>query len=132
MADMLKKLWWKIYPSTDEHKWFPVVWLPFMIYFFIDPIWWHHRPPLLVVGNTLFGLVFVWLYLYSFSHGEMHQLYAAIGMVVMAACLVPMNNGAVSVLFVFAIAPGAFTTNRARLISFMGIVLGLMGLYSYH
>ncbi len=128
----IQKICYWIYPSNDEHKWFPVVWLPFMIYFFIDPIWWHHRPPLLVVGNTLFGLVFVWLYLYSFSHGELHQLYAAIGLLVMAACLVPTNNGAVSVLFVYAIAPGAFTTNRARLISVMGISLGLMGLYSYH
>jgi two-component system, NarL family, sensor histidine kinase DesK len=128
----IQKIWYKIYPSTDEHKWFPVVWLPFMIWFFIDPIWWQHRTPLLVIGNTLFGLFFIWLYLYSFSHPEPHQLYATLGLLMMAACLVPTHNGAVSVLFVYAIAPGAATTNRPRLISFLGIALGLMGIYSYH
>jgi two-component system, NarL family, sensor histidine kinase DesK len=132
MMNSLQAIWWKIYPSTDEYKWFPIVWLPFMIWFFIDPIWWHHRTPLLVIGNTLFGLAFIWLYLYSFSHPEPHQLYGTLGMLAMAACLVPTNNGAVSVLFVYAIAAGASTTNRARLVSLMGIGLGLMGLYSYH
>jgi len=128
----IQKIWNKLYPSTDEHKWMPLIWLPFMIWFFVDPIWWHHRAPLLVIGNTLFGLVFVWLYLYSFSHPEPQRLYATIAMLVMAACLVPTNNGAVCGLFIYAIAAGAFTTNRARVVRIMGIDLGLLGLYSYH
>jgi len=128
----LQKVWYWIYPSTDDYKWFPIVWLPFMIWFFIDPIWWHHPTPLLVIGNTVFGLVFVWLYLYSFSHAEPRRLLAAAGMLVMAACLVPTHNGAVSVLFVYAIAAGASTTNRARVAVFLGVNLGLLGLYAYH
>jgi len=128
----IQKIWYWIYPSTDEHKWFPVVWLPFMIWFFIDPIWWQHRTPLLVIGNTIFGLVFIWLYLYAFSHREPYRLYATIAMLVMAACLVPTSNGAVCGLFIYAIAAGAFTTNRSRVIALMGIDLGLLGLYSYH
>ena len=51
----IQKIWHKIYPSTDEHKWFPVVWLPFMIWFFIDPIWWQHRTPLLVIAGQEYG-----------------------------------------------------------------------------
>jgi len=132
MMTTIQKIWHWIYPSDDEHKWFPIVWLPFMIWFFIDPIWWHYRTPLLVIGNTLFGLFFIWLYLYSFSRPEPHRLYATIGMLVMASCLVRTNNGAVSVLFVYAMASGGFTTNRPRLIALMGVDLGLMGIYSYH
>ena len=128
----LQKIWKKLYPSEDEHRWFPIVWLPFMIWFFIDPIWWKHPAPLLVIGNTLFGLVFIWLYLYSFSHPEPHMLYGSVGMLAMAACLVPTHSGAVCVLFVYAIAPGAFSTNRARVVSMVGAALGLMGIYSYH
>ena len=103
-----------------------------MIWFFIDPIWWQHRTPLLVIGNTIFGLVFIWVYLYAFSHPEPHRLIAASGLLVMAACLVPTNHGAVCGLFVYAIAAGAFTTNRARVVLFMGVDLGLLGVYAYH
>ncbi len=128
----LRKLWWKIYPSEDEHRWMPILWLPFMIWFFVDPIWWKHATPLLVVGNTVYGLVFIWLYLYSFSHPEPRRLCAVIAMFVMAASLVPTYNGAVCGLFVYAIAAGAFTTNRARVIAFIGLDVGLLGIYSYH
>lgn len=127
----IQKLWYKIYPSTDEHKWMPVVWLPFMIWFFVDPIWWKHPTSLLIVGNTIFGVVFIWLYLYSFSHPEPKRLYAIIGMFVMAGSLINTHSGAVCVLLVFAIAAGGFTTSLPRMISLLGIALGLLGAYSY-
>jgi len=128
----IQKLWHKIYPSTDEHKWMPVIWLPFMIWFFVDPIWWKNPAPLLVIGNTIYGLVFIWLYLYSFSHPEPRRLYAVVAMFVMAAALIHSNNGAVCGLFVYAIAAGAFTTNRARVIALLGIDIALLGIYSLH
>lgn len=128
----IQKIWNRIYPSQDEHKWMPIVWLPFMIWFFVDPIWWKNPAPLLVVGNTIYGLVFIWLYLYSFSHPEPQRLYAVVAMFVMAAALIFTYNGAVCGLFVYAIAAGAFTTNRARLIVLLGIDLALLGMYSYH
>ncbi len=128
----LKKIWHKIYPSQDEHRWMAVLWLPFMLWFFVDPIWWDHRTPLLIIGNTIYGLVFIWLYLYSFSHPEPRRLYAIIAMFVMAASLVPTHNGAVACLMIYAIAAGAFTTNRARFLALLGIDLGLLGLYTSH
>ena len=48
----------------------PLIWLPFMIWFFVDPIWWKHAARCMWIGNTIFGLVFIWLYLYSFSRPE--------------------------------------------------------------
>jgi two-component system sensor histidine kinase DesK len=126
----LWKLWNTIYPSTDEHRWMPIIWLPFMVWFFLDPLW-NPGGPLVWIGNTIFGLVFVWLYLYSFSHPEPQRLYATIAMMVMASALIPTHNGAVSALLIYAIASGAFTTSRARAIVLIGINAGLLGIYAY-
>src|ERR1700752_4200942 len=104
----LRKLWWKIYPSTDEHRWMPIIWLVFMVWFFVDPIWWN-AGPLLWIGNTAYGLVFVWLYLYSFSHPEPRRLYAALLMFLMASLLIPSRHDAVACMLVYAVAAGAFT-----------------------
>ena len=48
----------------------PLIWLPFMIWFFLDPVVEACGGPLLWIGNTIYGLVFIWLYLYSFSRPE--------------------------------------------------------------
>jgi hypothetical protein len=64
----------------------------------LDPLW-NHAGPLLWIGNTIYGLVFIWLYLYSFSHREPLRSYAVVAMFVMAAALVPFHNGAVSCLW---------------------------------
>jgi two-component system sensor histidine kinase DesK len=109
-----------------------VLWLPFMVWFFLDPIWWKHPTPLLIIANTIYGLIFIWLYLYSFSHPEPKRLYAIVGLFVMAGSLVPTRNGAVACLLVYAIAAGAFTVNRARVISLLGVALGLLGIYADH
>ena len=34
----LKTIWWKLYPNDDKHRWMPLIWLPFMIWFFVDPL----------------------------------------------------------------------------------------------
>ncbi|HUI83580.1 MAG TPA: sensor histidine kinase [Candidatus Binatia bacterium] len=128
----LQRIWHRIYPSEDEHRWMPVLWLPFMIWFFVEPIWWKHPTPLLVAGNTLYGLFFVWLYLYSFSRPEPRRLYAIVAMFVMAAALVGTHNGAVSSLLIYAVAAGGFTTNRPRVVSLIGITVGLLGIYAWH
>jgi two-component system sensor histidine kinase DesK len=129
--DSLKKLWWMIYPNADRHRWMAVLWLPFMIWFFLDPLW-KHAGPLLWIGNTIYGLVFIWLYLYSFSHREPLRSYAVVAMFVMTAALVPFHNGAVSCLIVFAVAAGAFTSSLRRALFLIGIGLALLGLYAYH
>src|ERR1035438_1701204 len=97
MAD-LHTIWWKIYPNHDRHRWMPLIWLPFMIWFFVDPIW-RHAGPLLWVGNTLAGILFVFLYLYSFSRPEPRRLFAIAAMIAMAAIAIPFNGGGVGLLF---------------------------------
>jgi two-component system sensor histidine kinase DesK len=53
-------------------------------------------------------------------------------MMVMASALIPSQNGAISALLIYAIAAGAFTTSRARVIALIGINVGLLGIYAYH
>ncbi len=89
---VLRKIWWKLYPSDDKHRWMPLIWLPFMVWFFVDPIW-KHGGPLLWIGNTLCGLFFIWLYLYSFSRPEPRKLFAIAAMIVMATIAIPFNSG---------------------------------------
>ena len=129
--EALNKLWHHIYPSSDEHRWMPIIWLPFMIWFFLDPLW-NPGGPLKGIVNTLVGLLFVWLYLYAFSHPEPKRLYATIAMMLVASALIPTHNGAVSALLIYAVAAGAFTTNIARAISLIGLNAGLLGIYAYH
>ncbi|MGA2372120.1 MAG: sensor histidine kinase [Candidatus Korobacteraceae bacterium] len=131
MMNRLREIWWKIYPSDDRHRWMPVLWLPFMIWFFLDPLW-RHAGPLLWIGNTIYGLVFIWLYLYSFSHRDPLRSYAVAAMFLMAAGLIPTHNGAVSCLLIFAVAAGAFTTSLLRALFLIAIDLVLLGLYAYH
>ena len=98
----LRAFWWKIYPNEDRHWWMPLIWLPFMVWFFVDPIW-KHAGPLLWIGNTLCGLFFIWLYLYSFSRPEPRKLFAIAAMILMAAIAIPFNSGGAGLL-VYAIA----------------------------
>jgi two-component system sensor histidine kinase DesK len=127
----LREIWWKIYPNDDEHRWMPILWLPFMIWFFVDPLW-SKAGVLHWIGNTIFGLVFIWLYLYSFSHPEPRKFYAVLGLGVMAASLVPTHQGAVSCLLVYFVASGAFTTRIWRAIAMIAVALAMLGIYSYH
>ncbi len=125
----LRTLWWKLYPNDDEHRWMPLIWLPFMIWFFVNP-YWRHAGPLFWVGNTLYGLFFIWLYLYSFSRPEPRRLYAVAAMMVMATLAIPINeNGAC--LLVYAVAAGCFTTSIRRVALLVTLDVAILGFYSY-
>lgn len=125
----LNKFWYWIYPSHDEHKWMPVIWLPFMVWFFVDPFL-SHAGPLLIVGNTIYGLVFIYLYLYSFSHPEPLRFYAVIALIVMGAAFIPVKGDAVACLFIYAVAAGAFTVSRLRTFAIIAVNMALLLLWA--
>ena len=126
----LRAIWWKIYPNDDKHRWMPLIWLPFMIWFFVDPIWWKHAWPLLWIGNTIYGLVFIWLYLYSFSRPEPRNLYAIAALIVMAAIAISFNAGNAGLL-IYAIAAGGFSPRLWRVLGLIALELGILGFYVY-
>ena len=126
----LRTIWWRIYPNHARHRWMPIIWLPFMIWFFVDPIW-RHAGPLLWIGNTLYGLFFVFLYLYSFSRPEPRRLFAIAAMIAMAAIALPFNGGG-SGLFIYAIAAGGSTTSLRRVLALTVLEITILGYYSHH
>jgi two-component system sensor histidine kinase DesK len=125
----LRTIWWKIYPNEDRHWWMPLIWLPFMVWFFVDPIW-KHAGPLLWIGNTLCGLFFIWLYLYSFSRPEPCKLFAIAAMILMAAIAIPFNSGGAGLL-VYAIAAGGFSTSLRRVLRLIALEVAILGFYAY-
>jgi two-component system sensor histidine kinase DesK len=126
----LRAIWWKLYPNDDKHRWMPLIWLPFMVWFFVDPIWWKHAGPLQWIGNTIYGLVFIWLYLYSFSRPEPRRFYAIAAMIVMAAIAVLSNAGNVGLL-IYASAAGGFSTSLRRVSMLITLEVGILGFYAY-
>ena len=113
MMNKLRELWWKIYPNTDKkHCWYPVIWLPFMIWFFVDPALNHRwasgvgRQYSLRPGIHLAVSLFV-------LASRAAQALCGLRMMGMSAALVFSQNGAVAGLLVFAVGSGAFTA-RSR------------------
>ena len=126
---IVQTIWWKLYPNSDEHRWMPLIWLPFMVWFFADPLWKHYGP-LGWVANTLCGIVFILLYLQAFSRRDPYKLLSILAMIVMAAVFIPFNAGAVGLL-IYAAAAGGFHTNLRRVSVLVGLDLAVLGVYTY-
>ena len=125
----LKAIWWKIYPNDDEHRWMPLIWLPFMVWFFVDPMWKHAG----TVGwciNTIAGLVFILLYLQAFSRPEPYRLMSILAMMIMAATFTSLSDGAVGLL-IYAAAAGGFHTSLRRVSVLIGLDLAILGVSVY-
>jgi two-component system sensor histidine kinase DesK len=101
----IPKIWFALYPTDDEHKWMPLIWLPFMLWFFINP-YWKHAGAFGWAWNTVAGLFFIWLYLQAFSRPQRVK-YVCIGLMLsMAIIFLPINAGAVGFLIYSAAAIG--------------------------
>jgi two-component system, NarL family, sensor histidine kinase DesK len=127
MMTTIGAIWWKIYPNDDRHRWMPLIWLPFMVWFFLDPLW-KHGGPLLWIGNTLYGLFFIWLYLCSFSRPEPRKLFAIAGMIAMGAIAIFFNGGGLGLL-IYASAAAGFSTNLRRVVGLITLELVILGFY---
>jgi two-component system, NarL family, sensor histidine kinase DesK len=126
----LEKIWNQIYPSQDKHRWMPLIWLPFMVWFFVNPIW-VHAGPLRWIVNSLYGIVFVLVYLYAFSRPEPRRLIAAVVMMVMATIAAPLNHDSLCLL-IYAIAAGGFTLRLRRVITLITLDLAILGAFAYY
>ena len=125
----LKAIWWKLYPNDDEHRWMPLIWLPFMVWFFVDPFWKHYGP-LGWIANTLSGIVFILLYLQAFSRRDPYKLLSILAMTAMGAVFIPVNEGAVGLL-IYAAAAGGFHPNLRRVCVLLGLDIAVLGVYVY-
>ena len=123
----IQATWLKLYPADHEHKWMPLIWLPFMIWFFLDP-YWKHAGLLHWAWNTAAGLFFIILYLQAFSRfGRTRNICIAL-MVLMAAILIPLNGGAIGLL-IYSAAAGGFNTKLRWVVALLAIELAILLFY---
>ena len=128
--ERLKKIWWWFYPNTDkEHWWLPLMWLPFMFFFFVGPKWAHATPPYWI-ANTVVGLVFIFLYLQAFARGGRVRLVCTVLMLVIAAAATPFNAGGAGLL-IYCAAAGSFSIRRPVVVAFMVAELAILLFYAY-
>jgi len=124
----IQYIWRKIYPCDHEHQWMPLMWLPFMLWFFLDPYFkhaslWHWT------WNTAAGLVFIYLYLQAFSrHGRIRDICIAL-MILMAAILIPLNGGAIGLL-IYAAAASGFNTKFRWVAALLAVELAILLFYA--
>lgn len=124
----LKRLWWRIYPNPDkEHWWMPLMWLPFMFWFFTGP-YWNHAALGVWVLNTAVGLVFVYLYLQAFARNERVRVICTVLMLLIATAAIPYNTGAAGLL-IYCAAAGSFSTSRVRVLAFGAAELAVLVFY---
>ncbi len=126
---ILKAIWWKIYPNDDEHRWMPLMWLPFMVWVFVDPLWAHYGS-LGWIANTFGGIVFILLYLQAFSRRDPYKLLSILAMTAMVPVFVHVNAGNVALL-IYAAAAGGFHPNLRRVSLLIGLDVGILGFYAY-
>ena len=125
--NIIQAIWRKIYPADHEHKWMPLMWLPFMIWFFLDP-YWKHAGPLLWMGNTIAGLFFSVLYLQAFSRFGLVRNVCIVLMVLMGAIFIPLNGGSIGLL-IYAAAAGGYNTKLRWVLALLAAELAILFYY---
>ena len=103
------------------------MWLPFMIWFFLDP-YWKHASSWHWVWNTAAGLFFIFLYLQAFSRPRIRNICIVL-MVLMAVIFIPLNLGGVGLL-IYAAAAGGFNTKFRRVAALLAFELSILLFYS--
>jgi two-component system sensor histidine kinase DesK len=126
----IRSIWYKLYPVDHEHKYMPLIWLPFMLWFFLDP-YWQHAGALRWTLNTLAGLFFIFLYLQAFSRPGRIRNTCIVLMVVMAAALIPYNIGGVGFL-IYTAAAGGFNTKLRWVLALLAVEIAVLLYYVAH
>jgi len=125
----IQAIWYKIYPSNDEHKWMPLMWLPFMIWFFLNPKW-NHATALHWAWNTLAGLFFVYIYMQTFARSGAVKYVCIALMLLMSVIFLPINPGAVGFLIYTAAAVG-FSPRLRWVVPVLAIDVAILLFFAY-
>ena len=124
----VQAIWRKLYPADHEHKWMPLIWLPFMIWFFLGPHWSHASLTYWVL-NTVAGLFFIYLYLQAFSRSDRIRNVCVVLMVLMAVIAIPLNGGALGLL-IYAAAAGGFNIRLRWVVFQLAVEVAILLFYA--
>jgi two-component system, NarL family, sensor histidine kinase DesK len=117
----------KLFPSSKDHRWIPLIWLPYFLFYLLQPLLDHaSRREWLITG--IGGVFFLYFFFGMFwSKSGRHWWYLS-GLVALGLATAPFNYGAATFfIYACAFAPFAAKTEIGALKA-IGLIIGLAAL----
>ncbi len=112
----------RLLPKNLDHGWAPFVWLAYLVFFFIDPLYSHAS--LKMWALTALGTAFFLVLYFTFFWVECtKRLLVIAGIILLGVAFAPFNGGA-STFFIFAAAfiPFAVEKESTAIMLLLGLV----------
>ncbi len=106
----------------------PLLWLPFMVWFFVDPYWKHASSLPLGMEHSC-RLVFHFSLSAGLLASRPYQKISIVLMLLMAAVFIPFNSGGVGLL-IYTAAAGGFSPKFRWIASLLAVELAILLFYS--
>jgi two-component system sensor histidine kinase DesK len=112
------------------HKWVPLIWLPYFLFFLLQPVF-EHAPVIRWVETGVGTVFFLVLYFGMFWSGRPWQWPCLAGLVLLGLVFAPINGGASS-FFIYATAFAPFLANtEAKALKIIALIVGLVCLETW-
>lgn len=110
--------------SGGKGKWFPLIWLPYYLFFFLQPVF-DHSPVSRWIETGIATVFFLFFYFGMFWAKKPTPWFYMGGLVVLGLVFAPTNPGA-SCFFIYSAAFAPFIAQTG--LSGLGVILGIVGL----
>ncbi len=120
----------KICPTDKEHRWIPLIWLPYFAFYILQPALERTSAARWLL-DAVGGMVFLFLFFGMFwDRGVRPRFYLA-GIVLLGMAMAPINSGAATFfIYACAMAPFLVKTESAAL-KIIGLIVVLAGLETW-
>jgi two-component system sensor histidine kinase DesK len=115
----------KLPATTRDRKWIPIIWLPYFLFFLLEPAFEHASSRVWLI-NLVGGAVFLFFYFGMFWSSKPRRAWFYLaGIVLLGMLLAPINGGA-STFFIYATAFCPFLAEtEVGAIKAMAVIVGL-------
>jgi len=114
---------WRLLPQDPEIGWVPYVWLLYIGFVFLTPVFGELDEPVMWLGSSIATAVFVPLYFAGYWVEGGRRLAIAVAIAAIGAALAPLNPGA-STFFIYAAYFAGLSDQRPlRSLSAVGLIL---------
>ena len=110
--------------SGGKGKWFPLIWLPYYLFFFLQPVF-DHSPVSRWIETGIATVFFLFFYFGMFWAKKPTPWFYMGGLVVLGLVFAPTNPGA-SCFFIYSAAFAPFIAQTG--LSGLGVILSIVGL----
>ena len=116
--------------SARAHKWVPLIWLPYFLFFLLQPML-EHAPAIRWVETAVGAVFFAVFYFGMFWAGRPWQWYCMAGLVALGLVFAPINGGA-SCFFIYACAFCPFLVDtEVKALKIIALIVGLVCLETW-